>query len=226
VTPANGPAGGHPPDRGSPPDGGSPPGGGNPPGHGPPPGRATSRRLLRIVGSVGLVAVLTAAGIAVVDRVQRPARPRFQANARPSRLATEPSRSSGFIVAPDGARTPCPSGAVPAVTLQEAAFQPPLSDGQSFTAGTYQIRLRGLVVNETTAAITVQSYVVTIGGDTWPVSVKAPDTLRPGVAEPITVEGSYHNGAARRADIAVSLRWTWNAVVLQPCGERGLIEDD
>jgi hypothetical protein len=147
------------------------------------------------------------------------------AHAHPSALPAGPNEDANVVVGPDGAQIVCPSGAVPGITVNEALFEPTLQGGRSFAAGRYRIRLRGLVVNETTAAIAVDAYTVTIGNATWPVAVHAPATVAAGTADEISVDGTYDSAGPAQASLHIHLHWVWSATSLRPCGERGLVED-
>jgi hypothetical protein len=156
----------------------------------------------------------------------RPARTPAPTAARPSRLPAGPDETANIAVGPDGARIFCPSGAEPAITVNEATFTPTLQGGRSFAAGRYQIKLRGLVVNETTASIAVDTYTVTVGGAAWPATVHAPAMVAAGTAGAITVDGTYDSTGPAPADLHVGMQWVWSATSLRPCGKRGLVEDD
>ena len=76
-------------------------------------------------------------------------------------------------VGADGRADLLPDRRGAAVTVNDAAFEPALHDGTTFGAGKYHIRLRGLVINETTATIAVDAYTVILvavvgcHGDVW-----------------------------------------------------------
>lgn len=176
--------------------------------------------------SAAVVAVLTATGVLVVERLRPPAAGAARANARPSELPAGPVGAAEVVVGPDGAQIFCPSGAAPAITVNDAAFEPALSDGRSFAAGKYRIRLRGLVINETTATIAVDTYVVRVGDTVWPATVRGPATIKAGGADELTVEGTYDSTGPTQASVHVTMQWVWSATSLRPCGKRGLIEDD
>ncbi|WP_426503120.1 hypothetical protein ACPPVO_36610 [Dactylosporangium sp. McL0621] len=179
----------------------------------------------RLFVSTAVVLALTTAGVLVVE-LTRPAPTPASAPARPSALPAGPGEPPQTATAPDGTQIFCPSGAVPAITVNEATFAPTLQGGQSFAAGRYQIKLRGLVLNETTASIAVETYTVTIAGAAWPATVHAPDTVAAGTAGEITVDGTYDSTGPAPADLHVAMHWVWSVTSLRPCGPRGLIEDD
>jgi hypothetical protein len=189
----------------------------------PPRRRAGARRLL---ASLGVVAVLTTAGVLVVEQVRGPGTPAAPAHARPSTLPAGPADAGNIAVGADGAQIFCPSGAVPSITINEAAFEPALKDGRSFAAGHYRITLRGLVVNETNATIAINSYAVTIGDTAWTATVDGPSTAGAGTAAAISVHGTYDSTGPTQASLHVTMQWVWSATSLQPCGKRGLVEDD
>jgi hypothetical protein len=195
-----------------------------PAGLDPPPRRRISAR--RLLASVGVVAVLTATGVLVVEQLRGPATPAAPARARPSMLPAEPAEAGTIVVGPDGAQIFCPSGAAPTITVNEAVFEPALKDGRSFAAGRYRITLRGLVINETTATIAINSYAVTIGDTAWPATVAAPKSVGAGTATPISVDGTYDSTGPAQASLHVNMQWVWSATSLRPCGKRGLVEDD
>jgi hypothetical protein len=178
-----------------------------------------------LLACAAVVVVLTATGVAVADVVRRPpaAAP---ARPQPSMLPAGPAETAPVAVGADGAQIFCPTGAVPAITVNDAAFEPALHDGRTFGAGTYRIRLRGLVINETTATIAVDAYTVTVGDAVWPAKVSAPTALAAGTAADLTVEGTYDSAGRNQASVHVAMRWDWSATSLRPCGKRGLVEDD
>ncbi len=125
-----------------------------------------------------------------------------------------------------GARLTCPKGAEPGVRIQAATFEPSLDGGTRFLAGTYRIRLTGSVVNETTSAITVRSVQLSVRGRHWRAAVRAPHALGANASAPFAVSGTWvvrHAGSAR---IDARLHWAWTQSSLEPCGGRGLVEDD
>ncbi|MEV4517512.1 hypothetical protein AB0K00_52220 [Dactylosporangium sp. NPDC049525] len=176
--------------------------------------------------AVAVVTVLTAAGVLVAERLRPAPAPAVRANARPSALPAGPGGAAEVVVGPDGAQIFCPSGAAPTITVNDAAFEPALSDGRSFTAGKYRIRLRGLVINETTASIAVDTYVVRVGDTVWPATVHGPATVQAGGADELTVEATYDSTGPTQASVHVTMQWVWSATALRPCGKRGLVEDD
>jgi hypothetical protein len=178
-----------------------------------------------LLACAAAVVVLTATGVAVAAAVRRPpsgapVRP------QPSMLPAGPAETAYVAVGADGTQIFCPTGAVPAVTVNDAAFEPALHDGTTFSAGQYHIRLHGLVINETTATIAVDAYTVTIGETVWPAHVTAPGALGAGTAADLTVEGTYDSAGPGQASVHVAMRWDWSATSLRPCGQRGLVEDD
>lgn len=178
-----------------------------------------------LLAGAAAVAVLTAAGVAVAGAVHhRPAAP--PARVQPSILPPGPAETAHVAVGADGAQIFCPTGAVPAITVNDAVFEPALHGGRAFDAGRYRIRLRGLVVNETTATIAVEAYTVTVGDAVWPARVTAPVTVAAGSAADLAVEGTYDSAGNTQASVHVAMRWDWSATSLRPCGKRGLVEDD
>ncbi|MFC5002495.1 hypothetical protein ACFPIJ_32250 [Dactylosporangium cerinum] len=179
-----------------------------------------------LLAAVALVTVLTAAGVLVVERLRPAAAPAARANARPPALPAGPDGAAEVVVGADGAQIFCPAGAAPTITVNDAAFEPALSDGRSFAAGKYRIRLRGLVINETTASIAVDTYVVRVGDTVWPAKVDGPATIKAGGADELTVDGTYDSTGPTQASVHVTMQWVWSATSLRPCGKRGLVEDD
>jgi hypothetical protein len=170
--------------------------------------------------------VLTGAGGLAIARLRHGDATGVRANARPSKLPPGPVDTANVVNGPDGAKMQCPSGPVPSITLQDVTFTPPLVDGRSFARGTYRITLRGTVANDTTAAITITGVVMTLGGVNWQPKITVPRGLRAATGGDVTITGTYDSGGSAAASLHASLQWQWQAAVLQPCGKRGLIEDD
>jgi hypothetical protein len=189
---------------------------------------STVRRTIIRTGAAVLAAALVAAiGVAVVSRLHhdRASLP-VRANARPSKLPAGPAAEDNVVTSADGSQMRCPSGQLPAITLQNARFAPPLADGHAFAKGRYRIRLTGTAANDTTAPIAITGVVVTVGGHQWRPAVTAPTALRPSTGGDIAIDGTYDSPAPAAASIHAALQWQWQAVMLRPCGVRGLIEDD
>jgi hypothetical protein len=119
----------------------------------------------------------------------------------------------------------CPSGTMPMVQIQSAAFSPDLKDGTTFAVGRYKVTVQGRVANETTAAIQLRSLEITIDGRPWHQTT-AVRTVAAQDFAPVTFEGFYDSTAPHRAVVDSRLQWQWREPGLRPCGEEGLVEDD
>ncbi len=197
-----------------------------PPTDRPRPGRAWLAKLRLLAPALLALALLTVAGVLTVGWLRPDGTGGVRANARPSKLPPGPDESANVVTGPDGAKMRCPAGKVPEITLQEATFVPPLVGGRSFAKGTYKIAVRGTIGNDTTAAITITGVVMTLGSAEWHPKITMPGALRPAAGDDITMTGTYTSDGPADASLHAALQWQWQAAMLEPCGKRGLIEDD
>jgi hypothetical protein len=190
-------------------------------------GSTVRRTILRIGAAVLAAALVAGIGVAVLSRLHhdRAGLP-VRANARPSKLPAGPAGEDNVVAGPDGTRMRCPSGQLPAITLQNARFAPPLAGGHTFAKGRYRVRLTGTAANDTTAPIAITGVVITVGGHQWRPAVTAPAALRPSTGGVIHIDGTYDSPGPATASIHAALQWQWQAATLRPCGATGLIEDD
>ncbi|MBI3686060.1 MAG: hypothetical protein HY241_01760 [Actinobacteria bacterium] len=144
----------------------------------------------------------------------------------PPRLAAATEPPPIRVAGPAGRTIVCPRGAVPAVHLTDAVFEPPLAGGTMFAAGSYRITLRGVITNGTTMPITVRAVDLTVGGTRWRSAMGAPRTVTADTSVPIRVEGAYLSPRRGHADLRAALAWQWRDPALRSCGTAGLIEDD
>jgi len=148
--------------------------------------------------------------------------------AKPRSVIQGPTTPPATVRAASGDLITCPSGAVPAVKLTNAAFTPRLVGGTRFKRDTYWIVLTGTVVNETTSAIVIQ-HVATYAGSAhaqWPAKVSAPKSLRPNSSGRLVIKGSFTSAKAEGAAVSAQLAWKWQESRLAKCGSQGLIDDD
>jgi hypothetical protein len=190
-------------------------------------GSTVRHTILRIGAAVLAAALIVAIGVAVMSRLHHDrANLPVRANARPSKLPAGPAVEDNVVAGADGTRMKCPSGQLPAITVQNASFAPPLAGGHAFTKRRYRIRLTGTAANDTTAPIAITGVVVSVGGHDWRPDVTAPTVLLPSTGGGVEIDGTYDSPAPAAASIHAALQWQWQTTMLRPCGVRGLIDDD
>jgi hypothetical protein len=173
-----------------------------------------------VVAAVALVVV------AAVVVLRGPARNTAGlANQQPPKLPSAQPRTPKTVTAPDGSRITCPDGLEPGVNLDEAAFSPALSDGVSLKPGTYRLKLRGMVENETTEPINVTSVAVLVGDVAWDAPVTVATSVAAHGRADLVVEGTYQSTRSQAAYVHAHLSWEWQKAALRPCGTAGLIEE-
>jgi len=184
----------------------------------------TPRRTI-IIGVVAGVLLLT--GVGTLAAVTRP-HPRDTtalANQRPSKLPGAGPVTVPVATAPDGTVVVCPVGTVPEVDITDASFSPRLADGVTVNVGTYQITLRGQLVNETSAPITVAGVSLVVNGNPWRASVTAEHSVPANGAVDFLAQGTYRSQRAGSVTINTEVDWEWQSATLRPCGHRGLIHE-
>jgi hypothetical protein len=131
------------------------------------------------------------------------------------------------VAGPTGEKITCPFGSEPYVNISNAFFTPPLQGGTTFLRRTYQVRLTGTVVNETTNPIVIKGLAPFVGADAWKgTSITAPSLLSANSSGKLAITGKITIASARKASVSAKLSWQWAQTALAPCGAIGLVEDD
>lgn len=190
----------------------------------PPPARRGHPPLVLGLVVLALVMAGTAIAISVHMRDRPVAGP--VANQRPGKLPVAVPSAPPTVVATDGSTVTCPTGAKPAIALSGSVFTPRLVNGQLIGKGRYHIRLTGIVQNETSAAIVVESISVFIDDQRWPATVTVVPRLDAQNSADLVIDGTYQSPQAGTPSIHTNLNWHWHSADLLPCGDAGLIEDD
>jgi hypothetical protein len=171
-----------------------------------------------VLGAAVALAVHTSDGLARVTA------------AHPSNPIQGPQPKPVIITSSAGATTTtitCPQGSQPYVFIQNAFFTPKLKLGTNFVPGTYHIELTGTVANETTSKIVVDHLIPWALDVAWRgAKVTAPRVLRANSSGRLIIRGTYTSRKVRAASVGATLRWHWADSSLQPCGKRGLVDDD
>jgi hypothetical protein len=185
----------------------------------------TASRAARL--AMVVAAALLVAGLGTLVAVTRP-HPRDTtalANQRPSKLPGAAVPTVPVVTGSDGRAITCPYGTVPEVNITDAAFSPSLTNGVLIGVGTYRITLRGQLVNETSAPISVKTVDLLVNGAAWSAKVTAADSVPANGATSFLAEGTYHSGHEGTVTINTEVDWQWRAESLRPCGHRGLIHE-
>jgi len=192
----------------------------------PAPTLDTRRRQLLVL-LVLLALVSTAVAVVVVIRTAGPGRTAAAAHPRPPLLPAGGTPTPLTLTAADGSKITCPTGSSPTVMIMEATFTPALSGGSVMKKGSYHIRLRGTLDNETGAAVDVRTLFASVRGRFWTgARITAVHTIDPQSSVRIVVDGTYHSNVQGPVHVATHLDWQWHASDLAGCGENGLVEDD
>jgi len=192
----------------------------------PAPTLDTRRRQLLVL-LVLLALVSTAVAVVIVIRTAGPGRSTAATHPRPPLLPAGATPTPFTLTAADGSKITCPTGSAPTVMIMEATFTPALSGGSVMKKGSYHIRLRGTLDNETGAAVDVRKLFATVRGRYWPgARITAAHTINQQSSVRIVVDGTYRSGEQGPVRVATHLDWKWHVSDLAGCGDSGLVEDD
>ena len=185
----------------------------------------TRRRQLLVV--LVLLALISTGVAVVVTRTAGHGRTAVAAHPRPPLLPAGGAPSPLTLTTADGRKITCPTGSAPTVMIMEATFTPALAGGSVMKKGSYHIRLRGTLDNETGAAVDVRKLIASVRGRFWPgARITAARTVDPQSSVRIVVDGAYRSDEQGPVRVATHLDWQWHASDLAGCGESGLVEDD
>jgi hypothetical protein len=120
----------------------------------------------------------------------------------------------------------CPSGAVPAVVVDEVRTQPAPIGGIWLRPGMYRVVVRGHLANDTDAAITVGGVRATIGDRPWRPRARWPRSLAAESTGRVILRGAFRSPSRQRLAVATHLSWGWRGPPNRACGVSGLAEDD
>lgn len=151
---------------------------------------------------------------------------RALAHQRPTLLPSASPAKEFTVTPPDGHRRTCPTGSEPVVNLTGAQFQPRLVGGVTFARGSYRIRLRGVVANETTAPVTVLWLKPHVGFSIWNATVTVPRSIPAESSVPLVIDGTYVSTGTQHVSVRAQLGWEWQSPALRRCADEGLVHDD
>jgi hypothetical protein len=149
-----------------------------------------------------------------------------RADQRPPRLPAASATSAPHVTTTNGTVITCPIGAEPAIVLDHSSFIPALTEGRIMGRGIYKIVIRGTVQNETSAPIVIRSVTVHVNDARWSPTVSVAASVPAQQSADLVIRGTYHSAHAVQPAIHTDLSWQWQAAVLAPCTDQGLIEDD
>jgi hypothetical protein len=125
-----------------------------------------------------------------------------------------------------GSSRSCPTGSAPHVVIEEVQVRPALEAGLWLRPGRSRITIRGRLVNDTSAAITVRGVPLTVVARPWRAHTRFARVVDPYSSEAFLARGTMVITARERMALAARLSWAWHDRHLQTCGLRGLVEDD
>jgi hypothetical protein len=148
----------------------------------------------------------------------------FVANQRPPKLPAGPPVPSITIAAADGRKLTCPNGSIE-IMLSAVKFTPQLVNGTLMSKGQYQIKLHGIVANDTPQPITVHGILISVDGTEWKPKVTVAGAIPAQSSVPVDISGTYHSRRSVNPNIHTEIGWTWQHTDLQPCGDLSLVKE-